>query len=141
MMNRSFRAMLRECLAARQDDGRRPSAEQAQRRGQEAWCFNGTELPVPRLGEPAILVYHIHATISTRTLGDSGMKCLIVYYMNGQWIGEDVSWKRSGSGSYRETSRIEIPQTKAQIEAFAAENRYVIEWRGKIPADSAAKSA
>ena len=63
------------------------------------------------------------------------MKCLIVYYMNGHWIGEEVSWKRSGSGSYREVSRIEIPQSKAQIEAFAAENRFVIEWRGKVPAE------
>jgi len=63
------------------------------------------------------------------------MKCLIVYYVNGAWTGEEVSWKRSGSGSYREVSRIEIPQTKAQIEAFAAENRYVIEWRGKVPVE------
>ncbi len=61
------------------------------------------------------------------------MRCLIVYYFNGHWIGEEVSWKRSGSGSYRETSRIEIPQSKAEIETFAAENRFVIEWRGNIP--------
>jgi hypothetical protein len=65
------------------------------------------------------------------------MKCLIVYYMSGHWIGEEVSWKRSGSGTYRETSRIEIPQTKAQIEAFAAENRYVVEWRGKVTSEAA----
>jgi hypothetical protein len=62
-----------------------------------------------------------------------GVKCLIVYYVNGHWTGEEVNWKRSGSGSYREVSRIEIPQSKAQIEAFAAENRFVIEWRGKLP--------
>ena len=61
------------------------------------------------------------------------MKCLIVYYTNGQWFGEEVSWKRSGSGTYRE-----IPQSKAEIEAFAAENRFVIEWRGLIPADAPA---
>ena len=65
------------------------------------------------------------------------MKCLIVYYADGQWFGEEVSWKRSGSGTYREVSRIEIPQSKAEIEAFAAENRYVIEWRGVIPRDAA----
>ena len=64
------------------------------------------------------------------------MKCLIVYYVGGQWVGEEVSWKRSGSGSYRETSRIEIPQSKAEIETFARENRYVIEWRGVIPIES-----
>ena len=64
------------------------------------------------------------------------MKCLIVYYNGGQWIGEEVSWKRSGSGTYRETSRIEIPQSRAEIEKFARENRYVIEWRGAIPADT-----
>jgi hypothetical protein len=71
------------------------------------------------------------------------MKCLIVYYFGGHWIGEEVSWKRSGSGTYREVSRIEVPQSKAAIEAFATENRYVIEWRGNIPADAstAAKSA
>jgi hypothetical protein len=61
------------------------------------------------------------------------MKVLMVYYMNGHWTGEEVSWKRSGSGSYRETSRIEIPQSKAEIEAFAAQNRYVIEWHGNMP--------
>ena len=64
------------------------------------------------------------------------MKCLIVYYVAGQWVGEEVSWKRSGSGTYRETSRIEIPQSKAEIEKFARENRYVIEWRGAIPTES-----
>jgi hypothetical protein len=69
------------------------------------------------------------------------MKCLIVYYMNGQWIGEEVSWKRSGSGSYREVARIEIPQSKAQIEAFAALNRFVIEWRGKVPAEAPASAS
>ena len=47
------------------------------------------------------------------------MKCLIVYYVGGQWFGEEVSWKRSGSGTYREVSRIEIPQSKAAIEEFA----------------------
>ncbi len=64
------------------------------------------------------------------------MKCLIVYHIGGEWFGEEVSWKRSGSGTYRETSRIEIPQSKAAIEVFARENRYVIEWRGTIPVDA-----
>lgn len=65
------------------------------------------------------------------------MKCLIVYYVDGHWIGEEVSWKRSGSGSYREVARIEIPQSKAGIEAFAAQNRFVIEWRGAVPSETA----
>jgi hypothetical protein len=64
------------------------------------------------------------------------MKCLIVYHIGGEWFGEEVSWKRSGSGTYREVSRIEIPQARAAIEKFARENRYVIEWRGAIPAES-----
>jgi hypothetical protein len=64
------------------------------------------------------------------------MKCLIVYYVDGKWFGEEVAWRRSGSGFYREISRIEIPQSKEAIEAFAAENRYRIEWRGEIPAES-----
>jgi hypothetical protein len=61
------------------------------------------------------------------------MKCLIVYYLDGKWFGEEVVWKRSGSGTYREISRIEIPQSREAIEAFALENRYRIEWRGEIP--------
>jgi hypothetical protein len=64
------------------------------------------------------------------------MKCLIVHYVNGTWFGEEVSWKRSGSGFYREIARIEIPQSKPAIERFAAENNYRIEWRGEIPAAS-----
>jgi hypothetical protein len=58
------------------------------------------------------------------------MKCLIVYYIDGKWYGEDVAWKRSGSGTYREISRIEVPQSRDEILKFAAENRYSIEWRG-----------
>jgi hypothetical protein len=65
------------------------------------------------------------------------MKCLIVYYVGGQWFGEEVSWKRSGSGTYREVSRTEIPQSKEAIEEFARANRFVIEWRGKIPGEAA----
>ena len=34
------------------------------------------------------------------------MTPLIVYYLNGQWYGEEVSYKRSGSGFYQEISRI-----------------------------------
>jgi len=63
------------------------------------------------------------------------MKCLIVYYLDGKWYGEEVAWKRSGSGTYREIARIEVPQSKEEIVKFAAANRYSIEWRGRIPAD------
>jgi hypothetical protein len=69
-----------------------------------------------------------------------GMKCLIVYYVGGEWIGEEVSWKRSGSGTYREVSRIDIPQSKGEIVKFAAANRFVIEWRGAIPSETAQAS-
>jgi hypothetical protein len=63
------------------------------------------------------------------------MKCLIVYHLDGTWYGEEVTWKRSGSGTYREISRVEVPQSKDEIITFAAANRYSIEWRGKTPAD------
>jgi hypothetical protein len=80
--------------------------------------------------------YHAHEGIREPG-GEQRMKCLIVYCINGEWFGEEVTWKRSGSGTYRETSRIEVPQTKAEIETFARENRYVIEWRGAIPPEPA----
>ena len=67
------------------------------------------------------------------------MKCLIVYYMNGHWIGEEVSWKRSGSGSYRERSRASrFPNRKRRSKPSRPRTAYVIEWRGKIPAETPA---
>ena len=64
------------------------------------------------------------------------MKCLIVFCVEGKWYGEEVSWKRSGSGTYRETARIALPQTKAEIEKFALQNNYLIEWRGLVTEES-----
>ena len=61
------------------------------------------------------------------------MKCLLVYEAGGRWFGSEVSWKRSGSGFYRETSGLTIPQTRDAIEAFAGEYGYSIEWRGPVP--------
>ncbi len=61
------------------------------------------------------------------------MKSLIVYYLDGKWFGEEAEYKRSGSGWYREYQRIAVPQSKAEIEKFAAENNYKIEWRGELP--------
>lgn len=69
------------------------------------------------------------------------MKCLTVYNVDGRWFGSEISWKRSGSGTYRETSLIEIPQTRAEIEKFAAENQYSIEWRKPVPADTPRSAA
>jgi hypothetical protein len=63
------------------------------------------------------------------------MTVLIVYFIGGKWYGEEVTWKRSGSGTYREISRIEIPQSRDEIIQFAAEKRYAIEWQGTIPGD------
>ena len=61
------------------------------------------------------------------------MKSLIVYAAGGKWFGSEVSWDRSGSGYYRQTRGIEIPQTRAGIEALAQEFGYSIEWRGTPP--------
>ncbi|CAN5749242.1 hypothetical protein BH23PLA1_BH23PLA1_03350 [soil metagenome] len=61
------------------------------------------------------------------------MKCLTVYYNQGKWYGQEVNWKRSGSGFYREIAGIEVPQSPAEIKKFAQENDYSIEWRGPIP--------
>jgi hypothetical protein len=65
------------------------------------------------------------------------MKSLIIYFLDGRWYGEEATYKRSGSGFYREYSRIEVPQSKSEIERFAAEKRYKIEWRGEIPEQAA----
>jgi len=61
------------------------------------------------------------------------VKCLTVFYHAGKWYGQEIEWKRSGSGSYREVFGIEIPQARREIERFAAENGYLIQWRGPIP--------
>ncbi len=57
------------------------------------------------------------------------MKPLIVHRTARGFYGEEVQYKKSGSGHYRETTNIAIPQTEAEIVAFAAENAYAIEWR------------
>jgi hypothetical protein len=63
------------------------------------------------------------------------MKPLIVYHIDGKWYGEVVEYQRSGSGTYRSISRIEVPQSRDAIIKYAAENRYAIEWQGAIPED------
>ena len=40
-----------------------------------------------------------------------------------------------------EISRIEVPQTKAEIEKFAAENKYKIQWQGEIPEEPSARAS
>ena len=69
------------------------------------------------------------------------MTVLVVYYLDGKWYGEEAQYKRSGSGWYQEYTRIEIPQSKAEIEKFAVQNKYKIEWRGEIPQEAVAASA
>jgi hypothetical protein len=61
------------------------------------------------------------------------MKCLVVYQAGDKWFGSDVSWKRSGSGTYRETTPIEVPQSREGIEALAKEFGYSLEWRDTPP--------
>ena len=57
------------------------------------------------------------------------MKCLIAHRTDKGWFGELVEYKKSGSGYYRETSAVPVPQGEAEIVAFAKENDYSIEWR------------
>jgi len=63
------------------------------------------------------------------------VKCLIVYRAGDRWFGSEVAWKRSGSGSYRETSGVDLPQSRAEIERFAREHDFSIEWRSPAPTD------
>lgn len=69
------------------------------------------------------------------------MKPLIVYRAGDRWFGSQVEWKRSGSGSYREISGVEVPQTRAEIEQFAKANDFSIEWRGAVPAEEPSGAA
>jgi hypothetical protein len=66
------------------------------------------------------------------------LKCLMVYRAGEQWFGSEVEWARSGSGWYRQTLGVPIPQTVAEIEAFAAQNGYRIEWQDGPPAEASA---
>jgi hypothetical protein len=55
-----------------------------------------------------------------------------------KWFGSEVNWKRSGSGSYRETSPVDLPQSRQEIEKFAKENGFSIEWRRPLPDETSA---
>ncbi len=61
------------------------------------------------------------------------MTCLNVYFLEGRWYGSEIEWARSGSGFYRQTKLIEIPQSKSAIIEFAREHNYKIIWQGPIP--------
>ena len=73
--------------------------------------------------------------------GVEPMKCLIIYHAGGRWFGSEVAWKRSGSGFYREIMGIEVPQSRAEIEQFAKDNQFAVEWRGPLPVEPATSSA
>ncbi|MDX2036659.1 MAG: hypothetical protein SFX72_08400 [Isosphaeraceae bacterium] len=60
------------------------------------------------------------------------MKCLIVHETDKGFLGEEVEYKKSGSGSYRETTSITIPQTREEIVKFAEANAYSVEWRNLL---------
>jgi hypothetical protein len=61
------------------------------------------------------------------------MTPLIVHRTAKGYHGEEIEYKRSGSGFYRETKHIPVPQTEPEIVAFAKENSYSIEWRDLTP--------
>ena len=61
------------------------------------------------------------------------MKCLIVHQTDKGFLGEEITWRKSGSGFYRETSTLAIPQNEADLVKFAQENAYSIEWRNLRP--------
>ncbi|MFO0951889.1 MAG: hypothetical protein U0835_12205 [Isosphaeraceae bacterium] len=63
------------------------------------------------------------------------MKCSIVYYLDGKWYGEEVSWCCSGSGTYREISRIEVPQSKDAIVKFGKRESLLHRVRAAIPVE------
>ncbi len=65
------------------------------------------------------------------------MKCLIVHRTEKGWYGEEVVYKRSGSGFYRETANVAIPQSQPEIVSFAKENGFSIEWRDLTPESAA----
>ena len=67
--------------------------------------------PIPEpaaLGTARSLVYHgsagdqHRAGDRLRSRGSMGrkslMKCIIVYYLDGKWFGEEITWKRPGAG-------------------------------------------
>jgi hypothetical protein len=65
-----------------------------------------------------------------------GLKNLMVYRAGGTWFGSEVEWARSGSGWYRQTTGVPIPQSRAEIERFAAENGYKLEWLDPIDGEA-----
>ena len=69
--------------------------------------------------------FTIEPWFASRPLEWFPMKPLLVFHVNGVWYGGS-NWKHSGSGNYREISRIPIPQTRDEIIRFAAENHYAI---------------
>jgi hypothetical protein len=66
------------------------------------------------------------------------LKCLHVFNAGGKWFGSEIEWARSGSGWYRQTTSIPIPQTRSEIEEFARTGGYRIVWQSDAPRQESA---
>ena len=51
-----------------------------------------------------------------------------MYHRGKSWFGHLVETRRTRSGAVKELRRVVIPQTEAEVEVFAREPGFEIEW-------------
>ncbi len=56
------------------------------------------------------------------------MKRLHVYRARDRWFGQSIETESTEGGVVETITNISIPQTRAEIEAYARENGYRLEW-------------
>ena len=56
------------------------------------------------------------------------MKRLIVFQVGKRWFAQAIEVTSSESGSLEQTSWVSIPQSETEIQEFARQEGYVIEW-------------
>ena len=56
------------------------------------------------------------------------MKHLFVYRVRDLWFGRSTESKPARDGGVKKVTNIAVPQSIAEIEAFAVANGYTVEW-------------
>jgi hypothetical protein len=56
------------------------------------------------------------------------MKRLYVYRARDRWFGQSIETESTEGGLVETITNISIPQSKGEIEAYARENGYRLEW-------------
>jgi hypothetical protein len=63
------------------------------------------------------------------------MRRLLITRVGKHWFAQAIELRKSPGGDVKEIRRVDIPQSRAEIEEFARREGYCIEWDSPPPSD------